>query len=175
MNILITGGSRGIGRGIAEEAITAGHSTLLVARSGEHLSQAASALNALRPGSALSFACDAADVDELNRLLRYCTEAAFSPDCLVVNAGIFIEGTLEAASEADFVRLGFGVVGADLPVKFGGDAGAGEDSGADAPGPVMTTPMRSSARSAFRPFTNVAAANIDARVASKKLYHQGPC
>lgn len=99
---LITGGSRGIGKAIARELAIANHDVLLVARNTKTLESAAAELKSGSKGKVLQFACDLKDPDHLSRLRDYCGEIDFAPDVLVLNAGIFIEGTLTGAPITDF-------------------------------------------------------------------------
>lgn len=94
MNVIVTGGSRGIGNAIAGELVAAGHRVLIVGRDKETLERARSVL--ARGAVEAPLACDGDVSSEADRarLTRYCAEAGFVPDVLVLNAGTFIEGTL---------------------------------------------------------------------------------
>ncbi len=85
MNVLITGGSRGIGLGIAKELDKAGHKLLLVGRNEEHLQQADQALTN-RP---ILFIADVSQEVERDKLIQYISESGFSPDVLILNAAGF--------------------------------------------------------------------------------------
>ncbi len=106
MNIIVTGGSRGIGNAIAGELTAAGHRVLIVGRNKDTLEQARSTL--ARGALETPLACDGDVSSEVDRarLIRYCAEVGFVPEVLVLNAGIFIEGTLmESAPESYFETM----------------------------------------------------------------------
>jgi len=94
MNVLVTGGSRGIGNAIAADLVAAGHKVLIVGRNKETLDHAVSGL--ARGALEVPLACegDVSSEADRTRLTRYCTETGFMPEVLVLNAGTFIEGTL---------------------------------------------------------------------------------
>lgn len=94
MKALITGGSRGIGKAIAEELVRAGHDILLVARNPETLERTATQLKSQTSTEVRRFVCDVGKTNEIEALRKYCVENSFVPDVLVLNAGIFIEGSL---------------------------------------------------------------------------------
>jgi NADP-dependent 3-hydroxy acid dehydrogenase YdfG len=97
MNVLITGGSRGIGNAIEEELVAAGHRVMLVARDGMSLESARKSLAQRAAVEPLAFACDVAKPDQRAQLRKQCEESGFWPSILVLNAGIFIEGQLVTA------------------------------------------------------------------------------
>ncbi|MBP2160456.1 MULTISPECIES: SDR family oxidoreductase [Asticcacaulis] len=76
-SILITGASRGLGRGIAEAATARGAKVTLLARPSNALTTTAAALNAQ------AIAADITDADAAHRIL-----ADTNPDILVLNAGL---------------------------------------------------------------------------------------
>ena len=85
---LVTGGNRGIGRGIAEALATEGATVVLTARSEAGAGQAAQEIG----GSALGFACDVRSQEQVERLFRRIDETAGGPDILVNNAGVGVFG-----------------------------------------------------------------------------------
>lgn len=85
---LITGGSRGLGRAMAESFALAGANVVIVARESDVLDETCSSLAAIRPSG--KFLGISADVSDMGEVERAHTEAAsfFGPvDILVNNAG----------------------------------------------------------------------------------------
>ena len=85
MNILITGGSRGIGLGIAKALDNVGHQLLLVGRNEEHLNQVKGSLK----NPPLLFKSDLSKESDRDRLIQHIIQIRFSPDVLILNAAGF--------------------------------------------------------------------------------------
>ena len=85
---LVTGGNRGIGRGIAEALVAEGATVVLTARGGAAAEQAAKEIG----GGALGFACDVRSQEQVERLFRRIDQSAGGPDILVNNAGVGLFG-----------------------------------------------------------------------------------
>ncbi len=90
---IITGGSRGIGRGIAEELADMGYDLLLVAKDSARLKKAAYQISANKKVNVDYFVCDIANAKKVDALYDFCVSKRIIPDLLVNNAGIFIQGT----------------------------------------------------------------------------------
>src|SRR5437867_9754878 len=85
---IVTGGSRGIGKAIAEALAGAGASIAIAARGQEGLDAAAEDLRASSTGGGvLSVAADATDAAQVRSLVDRTVEAFGSLDILVNNAG----------------------------------------------------------------------------------------
>ncbi len=99
MNILITGGSRGIGKAIAKELNTAGHNLLLVSQNQSNLEKTRDEFN----NSQINiFACNLGEESEIDRLFQFSETINFKPEVLILDAGIFIEGSLTNSKSEDF-------------------------------------------------------------------------
>lgn len=85
---LITGGSRGLGRAMAESFARAGADVVIVAREASALAEASASLTAIRPsGKFLAVSADVSDMQETERAHSEAV-AFFGPiDILVNNAG----------------------------------------------------------------------------------------
>lgn len=93
MNILITGGSKGIGRAIAEKFAANGFTIFLCARTEEELSAAAKDIQQKYPASKVYYkTCDVSKKPELKDLSKWVFENAPGIDVLVNNAGSFVPG-----------------------------------------------------------------------------------
>lgn len=103
MKILITGGSRGIGKGIAKELCKEGHELLLVARNKSNLEKAKTELLQINKGIN-SFVCELSSEEEIDKLYAHCIEQNFEPSVLILSAGIFIEGSLTNSQANDFYQ-----------------------------------------------------------------------
>ncbi len=87
MNIIIIGGSRGIGKAIAKELIRDGHRILLTGRDEQTLQEAAEELQA----DTLIFPMDAAQPKSAQQLLAFVRSKEFKADGLILNAAKFPE------------------------------------------------------------------------------------
>jgi 3-oxoacyl-[acyl-carrier protein] reductase len=111
---LVTGGSRGIGRAIAEALARAGADVAIAYRSRDD--EARAALSAIESGGrrALAVRADVSRADDVDRLIAD-VEAALAPiDILVNNAGMTRPQPLDAITEADWHEL----IGVNLTSAF---------------------------------------------------------
>ncbi|CAN5281782.1 SDR family oxidoreductase [soil metagenome] len=93
MNVLITGGSKGIGKAIAEQFASNGHNVFLCARNEKDLSAVAQSLK--KSGvTVLTFSGDISQKAVAISLSERLKENNFVPDVLVNNAGTFIPGSI---------------------------------------------------------------------------------
>ncbi|XP_072550191.1 17-beta-hydroxysteroid dehydrogenase 14 isoform X1 [Salminus brasiliensis] len=84
---VVTGGSKGIGRGIVKVFVQNGAKVVFCAR-GEEVGKALEAeLNAAGPGSCLFLSCDVSKEEDIKRLITVTVETFGRLDCLVNNAG----------------------------------------------------------------------------------------
>jgi short-subunit dehydrogenase len=100
--VIVTGGSEGIGRALADEFAAAGHVLLLVARGRDRLEQAASELRRDFGAEAHIAAIDLAAPDAVAQLDAALDAAGLFCDYLVNNAGIGLGGPF---AEQDAARL----------------------------------------------------------------------
>ena len=84
MVAVITGGSRGIGKGIAEELLKDGSEVLLTSRNENGVGE----LSEKYPGKVHFFPCDISDVESVEKLVSYAEEKFGKIDLLVNNAGV---------------------------------------------------------------------------------------
>jgi|GEM_PF-11866 len=96
--ILVTGASKGIGLGIAQALVQAGHNVVLTSRSLEAANAAATTLNAMGPGQALGVQSDVKSEADQLRAVEQTLEAFGQLDVLVANAGI---GAFKPIDELD--------------------------------------------------------------------------
>jgi 3-oxoacyl-[acyl-carrier protein] reductase len=102
---LVTGGTKGIGRGIAEALIRAGAQLYLSARNAEEVDATARALNELGPGPVSGSVCDVQDFQQVKSLFGKVSATFGGLDILINNAGIGIFGPVERTSPEDFQAI----------------------------------------------------------------------
>ena len=85
--VIITGGSRGIGKGCAKLFVGAGAKVVFCARHETEGQTLASELNRTGPGEAQFVFCDVSKTDEIRRLIDVTVERHSQLDCLINNAG----------------------------------------------------------------------------------------
>ena len=111
---LVTGGSQGLGRVVAETLAAAGASVAITSRRHDACEAAATEIAAATGGKTAAFAADATRIDEV-RTLRSRVEAELAPvDILVNSAGLNIRGPVADLSESDWDA----VLGINLKAPF---------------------------------------------------------
>jgi NAD(P)-dependent dehydrogenase (short-subunit alcohol dehydrogenase family) len=102
---IVTGGSRGIGRGIAKSLVDEGATVAITARNEDDLERTISDLNTTGrtgPGTAAGYACDVRDYDQVKGVFAEIASDLGGLDILVNNAGIGIFVPVESMSVEDF-------------------------------------------------------------------------
>ena len=100
---IVTGGTKGIGRGIAEALVREGVSVCISARHQDDIDQAVDQLNRLGGGRAIGFACDVRDYDQVKALIDHTVNELGGLDVLINNAGVgTFRTTVEETSPEDF-------------------------------------------------------------------------
>src|SRR5258706_11024733 len=95
---IVTGGTKGIGRAIAEALIREDLSVCVAARTQVEIDQAVSELG----NNAYGYVCDVRDYEQVTGLMTYTIMELGGLDILVNNAGIGIFETVEETSAEDF-------------------------------------------------------------------------
>ena len=105
-NALITGGSQGLGKVIAEHFLQAGANIVICARNGRELSVTRDELGKKFPAQkVLARACDVSSEAQVSELVAFALCELGSLDALVLNAGIYGPmGPTESVSLADWRR-----------------------------------------------------------------------
>ncbi len=99
--MLITGGSRGLGLGLAREFARHGCRLVICGRDEDSLARARDELNAAG-ADVLAIPCDVGDQDQVDRLVAETTERFGPIDILVANAGQIEVGPFATMADADF-------------------------------------------------------------------------
>jgi NAD(P)-dependent dehydrogenase (short-subunit alcohol dehydrogenase family) len=99
---IVTGGSKGIGRGIAEALVREGANVCISARSRSEIDETVSELCALKKGQATGIVCDVRVQAQIKSLFELTALEFGGVDILVNNAGIGIFAPVETMSPEDF-------------------------------------------------------------------------
>lgn len=99
---IVTGGSKGIGRGIADALVREGINVVISARKRNEIDEAVQELNALRSGSATGIVADVCNYAQVQALFERAVAVFGGLDILVNNAGIGIFGLVEEMEVEDF-------------------------------------------------------------------------
>jgi len=97
---IVTGGTKGIGRAIAEALLREGVSVCVSAR--QIADPSFNSLGGERTGHAFMFPCDVRDYEQVKALVDYTTKQLGGVDILVNNAGVGIFESVENTSPEDF-------------------------------------------------------------------------
>ena len=100
-SVIVTGGSKGIGKGIARAFVRVGADVLVVARDESTLRAAAEELADGAEGRVETTVADVASVEDCRRLAATAVERFGGIDVLCANAGIFPDKPLAELTEAD--------------------------------------------------------------------------
>jgi 3-oxoacyl-[acyl-carrier protein] reductase len=101
---IVTGGSKGIGRGIATTLAAAGVNVLVTARNQADLDAAVAELADL-PGQATGLAADVTNPQDCRRAVEFAVEQYGGLDIVCANAGIFPSGRLEDLTPEDIEQV----------------------------------------------------------------------
>jgi NAD(P)-dependent dehydrogenase (short-subunit alcohol dehydrogenase family) len=85
--VIVTGGSKGIGKGCVEVFVGAGSKVVFCARNARDGEELAEELNTKGPGEATFISCDVAKIFELRNLIETTVKKYGQLDCLINNAG----------------------------------------------------------------------------------------
>lgn len=105
MTILITGGSSGIGRAIAQACAKDGHDLVLVARNLRRLQKTRRAIMAASDVKIDIVSADISVPARVAKVRAYCRRHSCLPDVLVLNAGIFMGGKISTADPRDIQAM----------------------------------------------------------------------
>lgn len=104
--VVVTGSTRGIGRGLAEAFLARGCEVVVSGRSAGAVAQTVAALEAGAPGRVAGAACDITRVEQLEALWTLASTRFGRVDVWINNAGMSIHrGPLHAARPADLEAI----------------------------------------------------------------------
>jgi NAD(P)-dependent dehydrogenase (short-subunit alcohol dehydrogenase family) len=99
---IVTGGSKGIGRAIAEALVREGIDVCISARKRSEIDETVEALASLKKALAIGIVCDVCDHSQVKALIERTVSEFGGLDILINNAGIGIFSTVEEMSPEDF-------------------------------------------------------------------------
>ncbi len=99
---LVTGGTKGLGRAIADALAEAGADVAVSARDGEAAARVAREIGAANGRKTLGIAADVSVAAQVDALVGKVVESLGGLDILVNNAGINIRGPIEQLAESDW-------------------------------------------------------------------------
>ena len=99
---VVTGGTKGIGRGIAEALVRAGVSVAICARKTQELEVTIDILNQLGEGTAIGIVCDVRDYGQVTGFIDQVVKRFGGVDILVNNAGVGYFGPVETMKPEEF-------------------------------------------------------------------------
>jgi short-subunit dehydrogenase len=85
--VVITGSTKGIGRGLAEQFISRGHNAVICSRNADEVEQVVAELNAANPGQCAGKRCDIAEKEQVQSLWDHAAQAYGQVDYWINNAG----------------------------------------------------------------------------------------
>ncbi len=101
-NAIVTGGTKGIGRAIAEELLRAGASVCIAARHEDELNDAVRELKRTGKGRLVGTVCDVRDYEQVKALVRHAIRELGGLDILINNAGIGVFEKVEDTPPENF-------------------------------------------------------------------------
>ena len=99
---VVTGGTKGIGRAIADALISKNANVLVSSRSEAEIDSVVAQLNQLNGGQAAGFVCDVRNHEQVKALFQKTLTTFEGIDILVNNAGIGLFASVEEMSPEDF-------------------------------------------------------------------------
>jgi 3-oxoacyl-[acyl-carrier protein] reductase len=102
MNVIVTGGSKGIGRAIVETLAAEGHSIVFSYKSDTAAANAIVQSLSLQGKKVYAFQADVSDMAQVEKFIAFAKETLGGVDCLVNNAGITRDKSLFIMPKQDW-------------------------------------------------------------------------
>jgi NAD(P)-dependent dehydrogenase (short-subunit alcohol dehydrogenase family) len=99
---IVTGGTKGIGRAIAESLVSAGAGVAITARNDDEIGKTVAELKTLGAGTAAGYVCDVRDYEQVKSVVAEVAKEFGGLDILINNAGVGIFASVESMSVEDF-------------------------------------------------------------------------
>lgn len=104
-SVIVTGGTKGIGRGIAGVFARAGADVAIAARSSDEIDSAVAELSGVGDGRIIGVVTDVSNRSSCDEMARTVLEAFGAIDVVCANAGIFPEASLETMTDAQLSQV----------------------------------------------------------------------
>ncbi len=105
MNIVITGGSKGMGKAMAEKFAAANNNIFICSRNEEKLAETANELNEKYDNGIEYFAADLSKKNEVLQFANWLFEKNIHIDVLINNAGQFVPGSICNEPEGNLEKM----------------------------------------------------------------------
>ena len=105
MNIVITGGSKGMGKAMAEKFAATKNNIFICSRSEDQLAETAKELNENYESHIEYFPADLSKKDEVLRFAKWLSEKNVQTDILINNAGQFVPGSIYNEPEGNLDQM----------------------------------------------------------------------
>ena len=99
---IVTGGTKGIGRAIAESLVNAGAGVAITARDDDEIGKTVAELKKLGAGTVAGYVCDVRDYEQVKSVVAEVAKEFGGLDIIVNNAGVGIFASVESMSVEDF-------------------------------------------------------------------------
>src|ERR1041385_2219238 len=93
---IVTGGTKGIGRAIAESLVSAGAGVAITARNDDEIGRTVAELKKLGAGTVAGYVCDVRDYEQVKSVVAEVAKEFGGLDILINNAGVGIFASVES-------------------------------------------------------------------------------
>jgi len=105
MNIVITGGSKGMGKAMADKFASAKNNLFICSRNEKELAETANEISKINGTIVKYFAADLSDKNEVKRFAQWISDQHIQIDILINNAGQFIPGSIYNEEEGILEKM----------------------------------------------------------------------
>ncbi len=102
---VVTGGTKGLGKAMAEGLAAAGAQIAVISRHGDEAAAVAAELGAANGQACRGYACDVTQPDQVDALIPHILKDFGQIDILINNAGINLRGAIDKLSVDEFLQV----------------------------------------------------------------------
>jgi NAD(P)-dependent dehydrogenase (short-subunit alcohol dehydrogenase family) len=102
---VVTGGTKGLGKAMAEGLAAAGAQIAVISRHGDEAGAVAAELSAAKGQACRGYACDVTQPDQIDALIPQILNDFGQIDILINNAGINLRGAIDELSVDEFLQV----------------------------------------------------------------------